>query len=359
MVYKAQYETVCQKAQIADVKCGAALLSMFEHWTNFKAENWRAELDDRLTATKKQPVSTRLWIYMKQPQMVDELFGLFSENRIRDTLKELENAGFIRRRNNPRKKFDRTLQYLLLVGHVQKAIDSTAQVQRSRYLWLGLSKDQQERLDATRERQRKRCPAGAIPQESLTQESVAQDSLSQKSFHMLLWLSVLKNIRQSQSADHPTTTPATPEEAVEKNAFKLWTEEIGTITPVIKDHIMDMITDFTEAWVMDAVKEARLSKSGSQIGVKYILAILNRWKKEGRETKPVEERQQPHTPQPPSPQTEVDAAAYGTALEMQPVDPPDDFEPDLPLFRRMAEWKPERERRAVEQARLKETVSET
>lgn len=105
--------------------CTAAILNVFEHWTNIKrammdqaaAENELAE-----KAGKPRTADIDEWIYMSQPKLQkNELLGLFGEKKVAAGLAILIEKGYLETRNNPRFTWDRTIQYRL---NVQKVIDA-------------------------------------------------------------------------------------------------------------------------------------------------------------------------------------------------------------------------------------------
>ena len=73
-----------------------------------------------------------------------------------------------------------------------------------------------------------------------------------------------------------TTTP-TPSE--EKNVFTLYEANFGALTPMIRDELQLLEKDYPFAWIEDAFKEA-IKKEARNL--KYVEAILKRWKTEGR-----------------------------------------------------------------------------
>ena len=66
------------------------------------------------------------------------------------------------------------------------------------------------------------------------------------------------------------------------NVFKLYEENIGPLTPLIADRLKDAEETYSEDWVMEAIKIASELNARNW---KYIEAILNRWKEEGRAEK--------------------------------------------------------------------------
>jgi DnaD/phage-associated family protein len=79
-----------------------------------------------------------------------------------------------------------------------------------------------------------------------------------------------------ESAEQPSTTTTST-----ANAFKLWEQEIGVLTPLVSDAIKDWHKNYPAGWAEEAIREARLS-SGKSISPKYVQAILDRWKQDGK-----------------------------------------------------------------------------
>lgn len=69
----------------------------------------------------------------------------------------------------------------------------------------------------------------------------------------------------------------------EAAVFSLFENEMGGLTPLISDDLGDLIDEYDPSWVMDAIKET--SRSGAK-SIKYTAAILKRWKREGKSSKP-------------------------------------------------------------------------
>jgi DnaD/phage-associated family protein len=76
------------------------------------------------------------------------------------------------------------------------------------------------------------------------------------------------------------TKPAEVAAAAERpNVFTVYEHEIGALTPLVRDELLDIEKTYPEGWFEDAVKEAVTSNARN---LKYIEAILRRWKVEGR-----------------------------------------------------------------------------
>ena len=63
------------------------------------------------------------------------------------------------------------------------------------------------------------------------------------------------------------------------NAFKLYEENIGPLTPLIADALKAAEQIYSEAWLADAIE---LAVQNNKRSWKYCEAILKRWKEEGR-----------------------------------------------------------------------------
>lgn len=63
--------------------------------------------------------------------------------------------------------------------------------------------------------------------------------------------------------------------------YALYEDNIGALTPSIADMLRDAERDYSAAWIEEAIREAILNNKRSW---RYIQAILDRWKKEGRAT---------------------------------------------------------------------------
>jgi len=73
---------------------------------------------------------------------------------------------------------------------------------------------------------------------------------------------------------------AEPAAAANQNAFSVYQSEIGMITSHISERLKADIDDYSEPWVIDAI----LIASGANArNMKYIEAILSRWKTTGKD----------------------------------------------------------------------------
>lgn len=74
------------------------------------------------------------------------------------------------------------------------------------------------------------------------------------------------------------STTGTTDATVQKNIFQIYTENLGVITPMIADMLKEIEQDTPEGWFEAATAEA---VSQNKRNLKYIQAILARWKRDG------------------------------------------------------------------------------
>ena len=73
------------------------------------------------------------------------------------------------------------------------------------------------------------------------------------------------------------------EEAIPRaSIFTLYEENIGVIYPMAAERLMDIAVEYPEGWIPEAFREAVLHNSRN---LKYIEAILRRWRDDGRGTR--------------------------------------------------------------------------
>ncbi len=76
--------------------------------------------------------------------------------------------------------------------------------------------------------------------------------------------------------EQPQTVELMPERP---NIYQLYEENIGALTGIIADHLKDAEADYPPGWVEDAI---RLAVTHEKRSWRYIQAILERWRKEGK-----------------------------------------------------------------------------
>jgi DnaD/phage-associated family protein len=74
--------------------------------------------------------------------------------------------------------------------------------------------------------------------------------------------------------------PALVDAEERPNIFTLYEQNIGMLTPMIREELVDALKVYPESWIGDAIKEAVNQNIRKK---SYILAILERWASEGRD----------------------------------------------------------------------------
>ncbi len=79
----------------------------------------------------------------------------------------------------------------------------------------------------------------------------------------------------------PTTDDETPVEVLvdRPNAFTLYEQNIGPLTPMIADELRDIEREYPAEWIEEAIREAVENNARS---LRYIVRILETWKTQGK-----------------------------------------------------------------------------
>lgn len=315
------YLGICQT--LRHPHCAAALLNMFERWFDWKSASFADELRRRQHARNNNQdydPAGDLWVFMSQSQMKDELQGLFGDKLIANSLQDLTEAGFIKSRRNPKNSWDRTLQYLFLPNTVQGALNQWENMQQFPYRKIAVSKAQKCVIETAWLRNRNRKIAEAIPQ-SQTLEPITETKAPV----------VARRAPTMQEADAAIFTAAAAVDGLPKVVLA-YEQNIGVVTPMIRDKLIAAIDDYTEQWIIDAIDEA---VSNNVRKWNYCNSILERWHNEGRKPK----------------QTNGSAPTKTTGMDFSAKLAEMGITPDSPEYtdtinRLMAEHYAERERRA-------------
>jgi len=89
------------------------------------------------------------------------------------------------------------------------------------------------------------------------------------------------SVNSLSSYSHIITYPHNQLTTTTPNVFAVYESEIGFITSHISEMLKSDIDDYTEAWVIDAIK---LASENNARTMAYIEAILKRWKVEGKDS---------------------------------------------------------------------------
>lgn len=79
----------------------------------------------------------------------------------------------------------------------------------------------------------------------------------------------------------PTLDDATPIEVLvdRPNAFTLYEQNIGPLTPMIADELRDIESEYPAEWIEEAIGEAVTNNARS---LRYVIKILENWKTQGK-----------------------------------------------------------------------------
>lgn len=79
----------------------------------------------------------------------------------------------------------------------------------------------------------------------------------------------------------PTADDETPIEVLvdRPNAFTLYEQNIGPLTPLIADELRDIERDYPAEWIEEAMREAVANNARS---LRYIVKVLENWKTQGK-----------------------------------------------------------------------------
>jgi DNA replication protein len=89
----------------------------------------------------------------------------------------------------------------------------------------------------------------------------------------------LERVSKDELRAPKTAVHRREETAPRPHIFALYEENIGVIYPMAAERLKDMETEYSEEWITDAFQEAVLQNSRN---LKYIEAILRRWRDDGR-----------------------------------------------------------------------------
>lgn len=81
---------------------------------------------------------------------------------------------------------------------------------------------------------------------------------------------------------NPLPSTSTSSSLINLNIFRLYEQEVGTVTSTIRDELVDAEKEYPIEWIKAAIEEAAINNKRNW---KYILAILKRWKAEGFQSK--------------------------------------------------------------------------
>jgi DNA replication protein len=90
------------------------------------------------------------------------------------------------------------------------------------------------------------------------------------------------------------TQQLTPAVAEPPNIFRLYEENIGPLTPMIADELAEAEQSYQPAWIEEAI---RLAVENNKRNLRYIFAILERWRREGKHGQKEKPQDRPDSPE--------------------------------------------------------------
>lgn len=99
------------------------------------------------------------------------------------------------------------------------------------------------------------------------------------------WTTYLGRLNTNPNSIHNPVTAPIKKQVVEPqpqrpNIFSIYETEIGVLTPFLSDALQEIEKTYPEVWFSEAVCEAK--KSSTRISLNYVVAIMARWKSEGK-----------------------------------------------------------------------------
>jgi hypothetical protein len=124
VIVREDYRRLCKAAP--DSNCAAALLNLFEHWTNVKfAANQQAKKQNAIMEQGglDPTQDTDCWIWKTTEDLQQDLMHVWGKTKIKNARAWLVKVKLVQCRTNPDYEWDRTYQYRLDTHLVTKYID--------------------------------------------------------------------------------------------------------------------------------------------------------------------------------------------------------------------------------------------
>jgi hypothetical protein len=117
--------TIKGKTKKVDPQCAAALLNVFEYWTNYKIEHSKQAQkhnEIREAGGLEANQDDGLWIWKTTDDLHKDVLEIWGTTKIEHARKWLVEQGLIHQRNNPEYKWDKTYQYKMDIDAVNLRI---------------------------------------------------------------------------------------------------------------------------------------------------------------------------------------------------------------------------------------------
>ncbi len=140
----------------------------------------------------------------------------------------------------------------------------------------------------------KRVPASALRADAVLLEALGSEGEIERGIALAVergtlieaggWF-LLRTPQNERAAERFGPAPAQPvvgQPSERPNIFQLYEENIGMLAPMVADELRAAEEEYASGWVEAAIREAA---AGNVRSWRYIEAILERWKREGRGTR--------------------------------------------------------------------------
>jgi DnaD/phage-associated family protein len=87
-------------------------------------------------------------------------------------------------------------------------------------------------------------------------------------------------LRPATSGPTPTVADPSPPPLPQSDIFSLYESNIGLITPILAERLQEAETEYPAHWILEAF---RIAAEANQRHWRYVEAILERWKTEGKD----------------------------------------------------------------------------
>lgn len=131
VIIREDYVALCEESASADPavdpNCAAALLNLFEYFTNWKKANSQQAKkynDTSESGGQERNQDESLWIWKTTDELQSDLMNIWGKTKIETARKWLVSKGFIQQRRNPHHNWDKTYQYFYDIEGVNSSLQS-------------------------------------------------------------------------------------------------------------------------------------------------------------------------------------------------------------------------------------------
>jgi hypothetical protein len=266
VIIRADFLAICEGDH-----CRAALLAVFEWWTNVKrgwSDQARATNDIARSGGMPGVQDEETWIWKTADELSAEMLGLYSERSIRPALKWLTGQGFISVRRNPVFRWDATPQYMLNVEVVNAAIRNAPHPAISDRQKRASASGKNGQIEDGKNGQIEATQIGtAIPE--ITPERTEKTPAAAATTRAR----VRESVKTEGQGEGLAPAPAPPA------VYATWEATGALLSGQIAEELADAVREFGEPFVIAAIEE--MGKSGAR-NLKYLRTILDSCRRDGR-----------------------------------------------------------------------------